>query len=197
MTEPGLVAKVTALHDALAGAGVPHAFGGALALALHVEQPRGTADIDVNVSAPVSESARVLAALPAGVAWDADDLARIEQDGQVRLWWGRTPVDLFFPQHLLHRVVASRVVTLELGGRALPVLSATDLTIFKALFDRTKDWADIEEMVAFDSPDVGEALEWLTLIVGADDPRVGRLAAVRAPERDLTWDDVTRRRPPT
>ena len=59
MTEDGLLDKVLGLHDALDRGQVPHAFGGALALALHVEQPRGTADIDVNISLPTARAAIV------------------------------------------------------------------------------------------------------------------------------------------
>lgn len=186
MNEPGLLEKVLAVDAALDRGGVPHAFGGALALALHVEQPRGTADIDVNISVPTARAAEVLSALPDGVAHSTADVVTIERDGQVRLWWGRTPLDLFFPQHLLHQVVAGRTHRMPLGDGVVPVLSATDLTIFKALFDRTKDWADIEEMVAFGSPDLVEALAWLEEIVGADDPRVARLRAVTADGPDPT-----------
>lgn len=193
MSEPGLLEKVLRLHAALAAAGIGHAFGGALALALHVEQPRGTADIDVNVHLPTDRAAEVLATLPEGVARSATDVTTVERDGQVRLWWGRTPVDLFFPQHLLHRVVAGRTVRMPLGDTEVPVLSATDLTTFKALFNRTKDWADIEEMVAFGSPDVAESLAWLAEILGPDDPRLERLRAVRPPGADPTWGSVTRR----
>ena len=191
MNEPGLLEKVLAVDAALDQGGVPHAFGGALALALHVEQPRGTADIDVNISVPTARAAEVFAALPDGVAHSPADVATVERDGQVRLWWGRTPLDLFFPQHLLHQVVAGRTVQMPLGDGVVPVLSATDLTIFKALFDRTKDWADIEEMVAFGSPDLVEALAWLVQIVGADDPRVTRLQAVTAAGPDPTWASLT------
>jgi hypothetical protein len=191
VNEPGLLAKVLQLHTTLLAAGVPHAFGGALALALHVEQPRGTADIDVNISLPTSRAAEVLAAMPEGVARGEADVVTIERDGQVRLWWGRTPVDLFFPQHLLHQVVAGRIVRMPLGEGIVPVVSATDLTIFKALFNRTKDWADIEEMIAFGSPDIAEALAWLEQIVGADDPRVARLRATSATGPDPTWESIT------
>ncbi len=118
-------------------------------------------------------------------------MATVERDGQVRLWWGRTPLDLFFPQHLLHTVVAGRTEAMPLGEGVVPVLSATDLTIFKALFNRTKDWADIEEMVAFGSPDLAEALAWLEEIVGPADPRVARLRAVKPPDADPTWASVT------
>lgn len=191
MSELSLVDKVLHLHEVLEEAGIGHAFGGALALALHVEQPRGTADIDVNIGVPTERAREVLPALPAPIRHAPTDLAAVERDGQVRLWWGRTPVDLFFPQHLLHQVVAGRTVTMPLGDGVVPVLSATDLTVFKALFNRSKDWADIEEMVAFGAPDIGEALAWLTEILGPDDARIDRLRSVRPSRGELTWRSVT------
>ncbi len=44
-----LVESIVALEAGLDAARIPHAFGGALALAFHIEEPRGTRDIDVNV----------------------------------------------------------------------------------------------------------------------------------------------------
>lgn len=196
MSTLGILDKVVAIHESLDTAGIEHAFGGALALAFHVEHPRATADIDVNISAPTNEAETVLAHLPDGVAHDVQDVARIRRDGQVRLWWGRTPVDLFFPQHLLHRVVAGRVVQMELGETAIPILSATDLTIFKALFNRGKDWVDIGTMLAFGGPDLDEAIAWVSEIVGADDERVARLRTAQ-PHDDRTkptWDELINRR---
>lgn len=195
MTELGLVEKVLQLHEALEEAGIGHAFGGALALALHVEQPRGTADIDVNIGVPTDRAIEVLRALPAEIRHTPAHLVAVERDGQVRLWWGRTPIDLFFPQHLLHQVVAGRTLTMPLGDGAVPVLSATDLTTFKALFNRTKDWADIEEMIAFAAPDVAEAIAWLEAIVGADDARPQRLRELQRKRSTQapTWRVVTER----
>ncbi|MGQ0465214.1 MAG: hypothetical protein ACT4QG_07815 [Sporichthyaceae bacterium] len=194
MTEPGIVAKVLAIDEALATAGIVHAFGGALALAFHVAHPRATADIDVNVSAPTDAAEGVLAALPPGVAHTAADVARVQRDGQVRLWWGRTPVDLFFPQHLLHQVVAGRTVRMPLRDTSIPVLSATDLTVFKALFDRPKDWIDIASMLAHGGPNVAEAIAWLVEILGPDDERVARLRAARPDDgtHQPRWDELRR-----
>ena len=45
-----LVEKVLALAEAFARAGVPHAFGGVIALAYCTEDPRGTRNVDVNAS---------------------------------------------------------------------------------------------------------------------------------------------------
>ena len=47
--------RLVTLHQALDAAGVPHAFGGAIALAYCTEDPRGTNDIDCNVCVPASD----------------------------------------------------------------------------------------------------------------------------------------------
>ena len=52
--------------------------------------------------------------------------------------------------------------------------------MFKAFFDRTKDWADLEEMAAAGTLDVDRALGVLVRYLGADDHRVARLAAALA-----------------
>src|SRR5437773_11210415 len=45
----GLADKILAIHDAFDAVRLPHAFGGALALAWCTERARGTIDIDVNI----------------------------------------------------------------------------------------------------------------------------------------------------
>lgn len=169
------VEKIELVDEALTAAAVPHAFGGALALAYHVESPRATVDIDLNISLPVSRATEVLAALPAGVARTHADAVAIERDGQVRVLWDRTPIDLFFPQDSLHEIVASRVLQVPFRARTIQIISATDLVIFKALFDRPKDWVDIAEMVAYGNVDLDDAQSWLTQLVGRRDRRLLRL----------------------
>jgi hypothetical protein len=60
----------------------------------------------------------------------------------------------------------------------VPILSATDLLVFKTLFDRRKDWADIEELVRFGKPDVDDARRWIAKIVGPKDKRLAKLAEI-------------------
>ncbi len=55
------------------------------------------------------------------------------------------------------------------------MLGPTELATFKAMFDRTRDWADIEAMVAAGTLDVVAVRETLAEMVEADDPRFGRL----------------------
>ncbi|MDQ1395101.1 MAG: hypothetical protein QOG64_360, partial [Acidimicrobiaceae bacterium] len=44
---PSLAERLLVVHAGLDGARIPHAFGGAIALAYCTEEPRGTRDIDV------------------------------------------------------------------------------------------------------------------------------------------------------
>ena len=64
------------------------------------------------------------------------------------------------------------------GVRTIPVLDCTALAVFQALFDRTKDWADIEEIVAAGALDLASAVVWLERILGPDSSAVDRLKSL-------------------
>jgi len=185
--------KIVAIHHALDRASIPHAFGGALALAFHTEEPRATRDIDVNVFVDPGQAATVFAALPPGVASGDDDRATVERDGQVRLFWDDTPVDLFFTTHRFHDLARLDAQRVPFADTAIPILGATELIVFKAFFDRTKDWADIEAMLAAGDAEAHHALGWLVDLLGPDDHRVARLRALvgrdAAPEPRFEPDD--------
>lgn len=104
----GLADKILAVHAALDQGHVPHALGGALALAFHVREPRATRDIDVNVFCPPTAAAEAFAALPEQVRWSDADVEDVERDGQVRLFWHDTPVDVFFSTAAFHDRAAER-----------------------------------------------------------------------------------------
>jgi hypothetical protein len=186
-----LVEKVLAVEAALREADVPHAFGGALALAFHIAEPRGTRDIDVNVFVGAPRASAVFGALPAEVAWGDGDVQRVDRDGQVRLFWDDTPVDVFFSTHAFHVRAAEHVEQVPFSGELIPVLGASELAVFKAFFDRTKDWADIEAMIDAKSLDVHAVLGWLVDLLGSDDSRVERyrdVMARAAPDREPRFD---------
>ena len=48
---PLLLQRLSSVHQHLSQAAIDHAVGGAIALAVHVREPRFTADIDLNVLA--------------------------------------------------------------------------------------------------------------------------------------------------
>lgn len=189
MQDKLVMRRAVAVHRALDGAGVEHAIGGALALGYHVAEPRATYDIDVNLTLDKEEARLALDVLPDGVEHTDADLEMIRRDGQVRLWWPipdgtRMPLDLFFAEHDFHASVARRVVWVPFLDTDVPVISATDIVVFKALFDRSKDWADIEEVVKYDPPSFSmeEAVRWIGEIVGSNDARLPRLRALEGVE---------------
>ncbi len=173
-----LVEKLFTIHDALTEAGLAHAFGGAIALAYCVEEPRGTRDLDVNIFADASEAEAVLGSLPQGVRVGKRDIAKVKRDGQARLDWDGTPIDVFLNNIPLHDAVAASVVWVRLEGREVPVLDCASLVIFKAFFDRTKDWADIEAIAVATPKDIEGAAETIADLIGNDDPAVEKLKAL-------------------
>lgn len=178
MSEPSLPEKLLSIDARLETARLPHAFGGALALAYYAT-PRATIDIDVNVFVDAARAGEVFDALaPLGVAGpDAREAERLRRDGQARLHWGRTPIDLFFAYDPFHEACLARRRVVPFGeGETIHVLAAEDLVVFKAIFDRAKDWRDIDELVFAMNDDLDAAwiLNWLERIVGRDDARFAR-----------------------
>jgi hypothetical protein len=178
--------RLLEIHDALSAAGLPHAFGGAIALAYCTGEPRGTRDLDVNVFVAPERAAEALAALPAGVAVSEAEIEQARREGQVRLWWEETPVDVFLDVHQFHAEVASSVREVPFMDREIPTVDCTALAVFKALFDRTRDWGDIEEMLAVGSLDLPRACAWLRHFQGSDSPAASKLTdlGARAPAAD-------------
>jgi hypothetical protein len=123
----------------------------------------------------------VLAALPEPVRVRKKDVVRVERDGQARLDWDGTPIDVFLNSLPLHEAVASAVVWVPLEGREAPVLDCASLVIFKAFFDRTKDLADLEAIALATPEDIEAAAATISDLVGPDDPAVLRLETLTQP----------------
>jgi hypothetical protein len=175
-----LVEKILAVHSSLQSVRIDHAFGGALALAYCTEQPRATSDIDLNIFVPPSQAAQALSALPFAATAQTTALRLVERDGQARLWWDETPVDVFFSYHPFHDRASRRAHVVPFASGFIPVLDCTDLAVFKAFFARTRDWADIEAMAAIGSVDHDDAISTVADLLGADDAAVTRLRAALA-----------------
>ena len=170
-----LADKVLGLHAGLDAAGLPHAFGGALALGWCTAQPRATSDIDLNVFAPTSAVRRVLNALPASVHATAQNHQELRRDGQSRLWWDTTPVDIFLNTPAFHRQAMKRTSLEPFAGTMVPFLACADLAVFKAFFDRRRDWADLEDMFKARTVEPASLIDTMTALLGNDDKRVHKL----------------------
>jgi len=173
-----MTAAIVELYDALVDADIAHAFGGALALAWCTRDPRATNDIDLNVFVGTDELGRVLAALPDSIEVTDHDVDVLDRDGQHRLYWEDLPVDVFLNTTSFHEDVARRVVHHPFLGRSMPFLSPEDIAVFKAFFNRPKDWLDLAEMASAGSIDGDVVLGVVVRFLGPVDERVARLRAL-------------------
>jgi hypothetical protein len=173
-----LAERIVALHRAMAR--IPHAFGGAIALAYYAE-PRATVDVDLNVFVPPSRFGRVAERLDAlGADVTGPTLAQVvERDGQVRVMWDSTPVDLFFAYDPFHDAAGRAVRRVPFAGTTIPILAPEHLVVCKVVFDRPRDWVDIDALLAAGTHvDAAEVLRWVGRVAGDTDRRYERIAGV-------------------
>jgi len=170
-----LIERLIAVHDALDKAKLPHAIGGAIALGFCTREPRGTRDLDINIFVTRARADDVFAALPADITVTLANVEQVQRDGQTRLMWDDMPVDIFLNVLPFHDEVAKGVRPVVLAGRTVPVLDCSALTVFKAMFDRGRDWADIEAMVDHRSIDVERTAARIAELDGPDSGRAQRL----------------------
>lgn len=163
------------LAEALSGAGVPYAIGGAIAYGFY-GAPRGTVDVDLNIFVRAEEARPALEALrKAGLGLDVNEaMDSLEKRGDTRAAFTGVRVDLFVNSIDLHESAMRRTVPVPLSGRQIRILSAEDLALFKLIFFRPKDVEDIKRMVARlgTNLDVDYLRNHLVGVLGKDDERV-------------------------
>jgi hypothetical protein len=169
-----LVDKIVSIAETLDTHDVKWAIGGDIALAYVTEEPRATRDVDVNVFVRSDQVRLIFSVQPTGIRFDESDIELVNRDGQVRLWWDDTPIDVFFSISTFHDDVGRRCRVVPFAGSSIRILSAEDLAVFKAMFDRPKDWVDIATMVEAGSLDTELAADRLGVLLG-DDSRIARL----------------------
>lgn len=179
-----------AAHRVLDDAGLPHAFGGALALNLYAE-PRMTSDVDLSVFVPWEEREPVLALFGTiGFHVEPSDRPSAPVAGiRLRSTEHREILDVFFALDPVYDRVRDRAVLVPYGrnGEELPFFTAEDIVMFKLSFNRTKDWVDIENVIR-DGPalDTEYIQETLVAMRGPTMyPRVARLRAMVAAGGDV------------
>jgi hypothetical protein len=162
-----LTPMIVALSEMLDSANIPHQFGGAIALAWY-RYPRATTDIDVNITVPPAAASPVLGLLVhLGVSVTPEARESVARDGQARLTWDGTYLDVFFATLDLHLEMAERARIVRFGPLDIPILAPEHLVVCKAIYDRPKDWLDIEEMLRWGTEiDADLTLGWVAFILG-------------------------------
>jgi hypothetical protein len=184
MTEPDAFRLGVTIAAALDDAGLPNALGGAIALAAW-GVPRATVDVDMNVFVGDADLPRVFDVLERlGVEVDRDQAMR-EHEARgmfVVRSADEMRIDVFTPSIDFSWEAAKRVVRRNLLGSEVSVLSAESLAVFKLLFFRSKDIADLERLVGTQKGrmDTAWVRKWISDMMGDDDPRVSK------------WDELVR-----
>lgn len=175
-----IAAAASRVGQALERAGVDYAIGGALALGIHGAL-RATRDVDVNVFCEPEQLGKMFAALADAGVQVNDAAARQEAstEGWFTGWLGAVRIDVFVPSIEFSWEAGRRRVQRPFGGSLLWFLSVESLCIFKLLFFRTKDLADLEQLVRTSTLDRVWVKETISSMMGADDPRVS------------AWDRIT------
>ncbi len=176
-----LADKIVVLHRSLKEAGLAHAFGGAIALAYCTQEPRATRDIDINIFVSPDEVDHMVLGLAVGIEVSEKNRRELVRDGQSRLWWDDTPVDIFLSNHSFHDKVRENLRFVPFAEvEDLPVLACTDLAVFKAFFGRPKDAIDIAAMVGVKAVDLRQLDRDVAALLGASDERAAFFALVRS-----------------
>lgn len=145
-------------------------------------EPRSTLDIDINIFLVEDGVDEVLGVF--GEVYGLPDLhevrGQIVKTGQARTLWGQTYVDLFFANTDFHHSMSQRVQQEPFGEREITVLSIEDLVVCKVLFDRPKDWVDIDAVARTrrGALDYRYIRRWLGAFLDDDDRRLVRLAEI-------------------
>jgi hypothetical protein len=102
----------------------------------------------------------------------------------VRLDWDGSSLDVFFATTDFHLETADCARVVRFGPVDIPILAPEDLIVCKAIFDRPKDWLDIEEMIRWGTAIDGPlALGWVAWLLGPDAEQCTRLAGLLAEKR--------------
>jgi len=164
--------KVMGIAQALERARIPYALGGAIALAYYAA-PRGTEDIDINVFLRAEEASKCSKALERlGIA--SPEVNRDMHQHQRLLFWEHTPIHVFFSYDPFHESCKARARQVPFADGEISILSAEDITIFKVIYDRPKDRAEVREVLLClgERMDAAYTLEWLEWLLGGEDARV-------------------------
>jgi hypothetical protein len=158
--------------------GVDYAVGGALALGCWTARPRATIDADFNLFIPPDDADRCLDLLrDIGCTFDwARATSTLRSHGFCRVDFRGRQVDFFLPITEFHEEARRRRTAIDLHGTRLDILDAESICVFKLMFFRLQDLADVEAVLRAQGARLDRS--WIerqiVQLFGPRDPRVAR-----------------------
>ena len=171
------------LAEQLHARGQEYALGGAIALG-YWGVPRGTVDVDVTLYMPPEQPSESIWLLQdIGCKFSPTKAAEsLREHGFCRVTFAGMDVDVFLPMLPFYEAARTRRKWVELGGQSVMVWDAESLAVFKMMFFRRKDLADIEQILRAQGTQFDRlwVREQLAGMYGPRDPRLSG------------WDDLVR-----
>jgi hypothetical protein len=153
-----------------------YALGGALALG-YWAAPRGTVDLDVTLYLSSSDPDDCVSVLQdAGCELGRTDaMLSLREHGFCRVARRGFQVDVFMPTIPFYELAKSRRRCVLLDGQTVYIWDAETLCVFKMMFFRLKDLADVEQILRVQQQlDRRWVHNQLVQIYGDRDPRITR-----------------------
>lgn len=190
--EPRPTTNAAALAAQLAGdlsrRHIDYAIGGAIALG-YWAIPRGTLDVDVTLFLPPDQPSAVLALLAdLGCHFSSEAAAEsLREHGFCRAAMAEMHVDVFLPIVPFYQEARARRRQVVLAGQEVMIWDAETIAVFKMMFFRRKDVADVEQILRSQGKQIDR--EWvgmqLAAMYGSRDPRLAQ------------WKELLQEVPPT
>jgi hypothetical protein len=160
-----------------------YALGGAIALGIWAV-PRGTVDVDLTLFLPPDRPAICVRLLQKiGCEVQADPAARsLSEHGFCEVKLDGRRIDVFLPIVPFYETAKSRRQTVRFGEQSVKIWDAETLCVFKMMFFRRKDLADVEQVIRSRGAelDLAWVRQQILAMYGQRDPRLGQ------------WDELVR-----
>ncbi len=171
------------LAERLDARGQEYALGGAIALG-YWGLPRSTVDVDVTLFLPPDRPSECLWVLQEiGCEFNATKaLESLHEDGFCRVTCAGLDVDVFLPIVPFYEAARARRKSVPLGDQTIVIWDAETLAVFKMMFFRRKDLADVEQILRTQGAALDRAWvrERLAEMYGTHNPRLSE------------WDSLVR-----
>lgn len=175
---PDAVRAAAEIGSRLSARGVEYAVGGALALGCWTARPRATIDADINLFIPPHDTDHCLDLLrDIGCEFDwAAAHVTLRSHGFCRVNYHGRQIDFFLPLTDFHEEARHRRVLIDFQHHQVYVLDAESICVFKLMFFRLQDLADVEAILRAqrDQLDIHWIERQVEQLFGARDPRLTR-----------------------
>lgn len=173
----GAVETAKQLSAALDEASCDYALGGAIALGFWTS-PRGTLDVDVTLFLPPDQPlqcVRLLQKIGCELK-TTESLNSLNEHGYCQVKLAGRRIDVFLPLLPFYEEARGRRRQVQLGDQTVMIWDAETLCVFKLMFFRRKDIADVEQILRTQGKQLNRdwVLQQLIKVYGRRDPRVSQ-----------------------